>query len=48
MNKNFKRRSKTYLEEKKIKRQENKTLVKWLGYHDSFNMWVDNEDINKL
>ena len=27
MNKNFKRRSKTYL----------KRLVKWLGYNDSFN-----------
>ena len=31
-----------------IKQQENKSLVKWLDYHDSFNSWVDNKDINKL
>ena len=31
-----------------IKQQGNKSLVKWLGYHDSFNSWVDNKDINKL
>ena len=34
--------------EKIIKQQESKSLVKWLGYHDSFNSWVDNKDINKL
>ena len=34
--------------EKIIKQQGNKSLVKWLGYHDSLNMWVDNKDINKL
>ena len=31
-----------------IKQQENKNLVKWLGYHDAFNSWVDNKYINKL
>ena len=31
-----------------IKQQGNKSLVKWLGYNDSFNLWVDNKDINKL
>ena len=31
-----------------IKQQGNKSLVKWLGYHDSFNSWVDNKDISKL
>ena len=34
--------------EKIIKKQRNKRLVKWLGYNDSFNSWVDNKDINKL
>ena len=33
----------------KIKKQQlNKSLVKWLGYNDSFNSWVDIKDINKL
>ena len=31
-----------------IKQQENKSLVEWLGYHDSFNSWVDNKDIKLL
>ena len=31
-----------------IRQKGNKSLVKWLGYHDSFNLWVDNKDINKL
>ena len=31
-----------------IKQQGNKSLVKWLGYNDSFNSWADNKDINKL
>ena len=34
--------------EKIIKQTGNKGLVKWLGYNDSFNSWVDNKDINKL
>ena len=34
--------------EKMIKQQGNKSLVKWLGYNDSFNSWVDKKDINKL
>ena len=34
--------------EKIIKQQGNKSLVKQLGYNDSFNSWVYNEDINKL
>ena len=33
---------------KLIKQEENKCLVKLLGYDDSFNTWVDNKDINKL
>ena len=34
--------------EKMIKQQGSKSLVKWLGYNDSFNSWVDNKGINKL
>ena len=34
--------------EKIIKQQGNKSLVKWLCYHDSFNSWVDNKDLSKL
>ena len=31
--------------EKVIKRGEKKSLVKWKGYSDDFNSWVDNKDI---
>ena len=31
-----------------IKQQGNNSLVKWLGYHYSFNSWVDNQYIKKL
>ena len=31
-----------------IKQEGSKSLVKWLGYNDSFNSWVDNKDIKKL
>jgi len=34
--------------EKVIRRRGNKSLVKWLGYSDSFNSWVDNKDLLKL
>ena len=34
--------------EKIIKQQENKSLIKLLGYHDSFNSWVLKKYINKL
>ena len=34
--------------EELINQQGNKILVKWFGYHHSFNSWVDNIDINKL
>ena len=36
-----------FIIEKKIKQEGNKSLVKWLGYHDSFNSRVDNKDINQ-
>jgi len=34
--------------EKVIKRQGNKSLVKWLDYPDSFNSWVNNKDLISL
>jgi len=34
--------------EKVIRRKGNKSLVKWLGYPDSFNCWVDNDELVKL
>ena len=34
--------------EKILKRKGSKSLVKWLGYPDSFNSWVDNSDLIKL
>ena len=37
-----------FMIEKIIKQEGNKSIVKWLGYHDSFNSWDDNNDINKL
>jgi len=38
----------TFRIEKIIRRKGNKSLVKWLGYPDSFNSWVDNENLLKL
>jgi len=31
--------------EKIINKKGNKSLVKWLGYPDTFNSWVDNSDL---
>ena len=31
--------------EKVIRKRGKKSLVKWLGYPESFNSWVDNEDL---
>ena len=33
--------------EKVLKRRGDKSLVKWMGYNDSFNQWVNNKDISK-
>ena len=35
----------TYKIEKIIRRRGKKALVKWMGYPDSFNQWVDSSDI---
>ena len=32
---------KTFRIEKILKRQGDKSLVKWMGYHKSFNSWID-------
>ena len=34
--------------EKIIRRQKNRSLVKWYGYPDSFNSWVDNKELISL
>ena len=34
--------------EKIVKKKGNKYLVKWLGYNDSFNSWLDSKDLLKL
>ena len=34
--------------EKIVKRGKTKLLVKWRGYPESFNSWVDNKDLIKL
>ena len=34
--------------EKIIRQQGNKSLVKWLGYNDSFNSWVDNKTVVRM
>ena len=32
--------------EKVIKKNGTKSLVKWLGYPESFNSWVDDKDLD--
>ena len=35
----------TFRIEKVLKRKGDKSLVKWVGYSDAFNSWVDNKAI---
>ena len=37
-----------YRIEKIIRKRGKKSIVKWLGYPDSFNFWVDNETLMTL
>ena len=37
-----------YRIEKIVKKGKTKSLVKWKGYLESFNSWVDNKDLIKL
>ncbi|XP_047135794.1 uncharacterized protein LOC124812787 [Hydra vulgaris] len=34
--------------EKIIRKSRNKSLVKWYGYPETFNSWVDNKDLMQL
>ena len=38
----------TFRIEKVLTKKGTKSLVKWLGYPESFNSWVDNKDISKI
>ena len=38
----------TFRIEKVLKRQGDKSLVKWMGYPKSFNSWIDTKAILKL
>ena len=38
----------TFRIEKVLKRQGDKSLVKWIGYPKSFNYWIDTKTIVKL
>ena len=38
----------TFRIEKVLQRKGDKPLVKWVGYNDSFNSWVDNKAMVKL
>ena len=37
-----------YRIEKIVKKDKTKSLVKWKGYPESFNSWVDNKDLIKI
>ena len=37
-----------YRIEKIVKKGKTRSLVKWRGYPESFNSWVDNKDLAKL
>ena len=39
--------SEVYIIEKIIRKNKNKYLVKWWGYSDDFNTWIDKNDIIK-
>ena len=39
--------SQEYIIEKIIRKNKNKYLVKWRGYSDNFNTWIDKNDIVK-
>ena len=39
--------SEVYVIEKIIRKNKNKYLVKWRGYSNDFNSWVDKDDIIK-
>ena len=49
MARNYKKTSQEIFRiEKVIKRKGDRSLVKWVGYPDSLNSWVDNKDLISL
>ena len=38
----------TFRIEKILRRKGDKSLVKWVGYSDAFNSWIDTKTIEKL
>ena len=44
MKKNCRRLIRKNLESKVIKGKGNKLYVKWKGYNNSFNIWIDKKD----
>ena len=49
MDKNSKKTSqRTFRIEKVLKRQGDKSLVKWMGYPKSFNSWIDRKAMVEL
>ena len=50
MKKNYKKHKNTtdeYIIEKIVKTKNNKLFVKWRGYNNSFNSWINKNDIIK-
>ena len=47
MKKELQRTNKKNRIEKVIKRKGNKLYVKWNGYNNSFNSWIDKKDVVK-
>ena len=50
MNENHKKTKNTsqlYVKEKIIRKNKNKYLVKWRGYSNDFNSWINKDDIIK-
>ena len=45
MKKNWKKKKKEFRIEKVIKRKGNKLHVKWKGYDNLFNSWIDEKDL---
>ena len=44
LEKNWKKQIKKSIVEKVIKRKGNKLYIKWKGYDNSFNRWIDKKD----
>ena len=45
MKKNYKTNQQKFRIEKVIKRKGDKLYVKWKGYDNSFNSWIDKKDL---